>query len=65
MSEIDTIYTVTITYFSSNYDDITESEKKGVTWYQLWINNKIVAEINSLHVVSIEYKQPNDGPIPF
>ena len=66
MNEIESISTVNGAYFfSSDYDYITESEKKGVTWYVLWKKSKIVAEINGAHVVSVTYKRPIDGPIPF
>ena len=63
-------YSVGNGMFPDCFDKITIEEKSGdmafIIWYQLWIDGQVKMEINSLHVISVEYfLAPKDGEIPF
>jgi len=38
-----------------SYDKITETFKNGVLWYQCWLHGRLLREINSNLVESVEY----------
>jgi hypothetical protein len=51
------------------YDKVTTVEKSGsqayIIWYQLWQGGQVTKEINSLHVIDVEYEFIPDGELPF
>ena len=46
------------------FDKITTVEKYGdmapILWYQCWYKGEIMTEINSLHVIEVEYELTPD-----